>query len=230
MPILKEECSLCSKLYSYYSLRRCDQCGRLYCRDCVTFTEDGNIICLNCARRRVSPTRLGTKYSPLYRFLARKARYSELVTLTFAQIDGIIGDNLPFSALRNQNWWHNSRSTAQGQAWLNVGWRVQDVNMTDRTVTFRRVAESHQMIKTGRKRRKDASEKMKKTLATITKPQRVQRKIPSKTRIAKAQARLKNIERKKSSMPQYRGKFRSRPVYEKRLYRPEAKPTSQEVN
>ncbi len=230
MPILKEECSLCSKLYSYYSLRRCYQCGRLYCRDCVTFTEEGNIICLNCARRRVSPTRLGTKYSSLYRFLARKARYSELVTLTFSQIEGIIGDNLPFSALRNRNWWHNSRSTAQGQAWLKVGWRVQDLNTTERTVTFKRVAESHKVIKTGRKRRKDVSAKMKKTLSVSTKPQRMRRKTPSKTRIAKAQARLQNIERKKSSMQQHRGKFRPRPAYEKRLYRPEAKPATQEVN
>jgi len=230
MPILKEECSLCNKLYSYYSLRRCYQCGRLYCRGCVTFTEDGNIICLNCARRRVSPTRLGTKYSPLYRFLARKARYSELATLTFSQVEGIIGDNLPFSALRNRNWWHNSRSSAQGQAWLNVGWRVQDVNMTERTVTFRRVVESHPMIKTGRKHRKGTSERMKKTLSIPAKPQRARRKTLSKTRIAKAQARLKNIERKKSSMPQYRGKFRPQSAYEKRLFRPEAKPTTQEVS
>jgi len=151
-----------------------------------------------------------------------------MVTLTFAQIEGIIGDNLPFSALRNRNWWHNSHSTGQGQAWLNVGWRVQDVNMTERAVTFRRVAESHQMTKPGRKRRKDALERMKKTLSIPTKPQRVRRKTPSKTRIAKAQARLKNIERRKSSMRQRRGKLRPQPAYEKRLYRPEAKPTIQE--
>jgi len=161
--------------------------------------------------------------------LARKARYNELVTLTFAQVEGIIGDNLPFSALRNRSWWHNLRSTAQGQAWMNVGWRVQDVNMTERTVVFRRVAESRQMIKAGRTRRKGAPKRMKPS-SILIRPQRVQRKTPSKTRIAKAQARLKNIERQKSSMRQYRGKFRQQPAYEKRLYRPEAKPSSQEVN
>jgi len=44
------------------------------------------------------------------------------------------------------------------------------------------------------------------------------------TRIAKAQARLINVERKKSSVRRYRGKFKPQPVYEKRLYKPEAKP------
>jgi len=217
---MKEECSLCGKIFTYYSLRRCYRCGRLYCRDCIIFTKDGNIMCLNCARRLVSPKKFGTKYSPLSRYLARRARFTNHVILTFAQIEGIIGDNLPFSALRYQNWWTNTHSRVQAQAWLNVGWIAYNVNLKDRTATFRRVGGSK--IKTAKKSRKSTPTLVKKSFRPA-KPQRY--RIPSKTRIMRAQARLKNVERKKSSVRQYRGKHKPKPAHEKRLYKPEAKPT-----
>jgi len=186
------------------------------------FTEDGSIICLGCARRMVSPRRLGTKYSPLSRYLARRAQYSDRVTLSFAKIEGIIGDNLPFSAQRHQHWWSNTPSRGQAQAWLNVGWRVYSVDLGNRTVTFKRVAEPE--METGKKRGRGTRRSAKK-LFRPPKPRALRRRrTPSMTRIAKAQARLINVERKKSSVRRYRGKFKPQPVYEKRLYKPEAKP------
>ena len=44
------------------------------------------------------PRRLGTKYCPLSEYLARRARYGDFATLTFAKIESIIGANLPYSA------------------------------------------------------------------------------------------------------------------------------------
>jgi len=219
---MKEECGLCGTVLPYYSLRRCYRCGRWYCRNCTMFTEDGSIICLGCARRMVSPRRLGTKYSPLSRYLARRAQYSDRVTLSFAKIEGIIGDNLPFSAQRYQHWWSNTPSRGQAQAWLNVGWRVYSVDLGNRTVTFKRVAEPE--METGKKRGRGTRRSAKK-LFRPPKPRALRRRrTPSMTRIAKAQARLINVERKKSSVRRYRGKFKPQPVYEKRLYKPEAKP------
>lgn len=220
--MMREVCSLCGRTFSYYSLKRCYRCRRLYCRDCVTFTWDGNVICLNCARRLVSPRIRGSKYSPLSRYLARRARYTDHATLTFAKIEEIIRDSLPFSATHNRNWW-SAQSSVQAQAWLNVEWRVYDVNLEDKTVTFKR--EGLIKTKTRRKRRKVVSPFMEKTLRP-SKPRR--RREPSKTKIARAQARLQNVERRRSSMRQYRGKFKPKSAYEKRLYRPEAKPSKSE--
>lgn len=219
---MKEDCSLCERTFSHYSLRRCYRCRRLYCRDCITYTRDGNIICLSCARRLVSPKIRGSKYSPLSRYLARKARYADHVTLPFAKIEEIIDDSLPFSAMHYRHWW-STPSSPQAQAWLGVKWKVHVVNLEHKTVTFRR--EGLVKKKTRRKRRKATSAFMDKTFRP-TKPRRLRE--PSKTKIARAQARLANVERRRSSMRQYRGKFKPKSAYEKRLYRPDAKPSKSE--
>ena len=219
---MKEDRSLCERTFSYYSLRRCYRCKKMYCRDCITYTRDGDIICLNCARRLVSPKIRGSKYSPLRRYLTRKAQYADHVTLPFAKIEEIIDDNLPFSATHHRNWW-STQSSPQAQAWLGVKWKVHDVNLEHETVTFRR--EGLIKKKTRRKRKKATSAFMDKTFRP-TKPRRLRE--PSKTKIARAQARLSNVERRWSSMRQYRGKFKPKSAYEKRLYKPDAKPSKTE--
>ena len=178
-------------------------------------------ICLNCARRFVSPRRLGTKYSSLSDYLARRAQYSDLATLTFTKIESMIGANLPSSALQDTHWWNNAPSHTPAQAWMNVGWRVHAVNLNDRTVTFKRIASPKKEIH--KKRRKRASTSAMKTFQP-PKPQPFYKRRPSETRIAKAWARLQNVERRKMSTRRYRGKFKPQTAYEKKLYKPEAKP------
>jgi len=150
----------------------------------------------------------------------RRARYSTNVTLSFAEIEGIIGDNLPFGALRNKAWWSNTQHTSQGESWLSVGWKVQNVDLAKRTVTLKRVTEREESRKRTR-RTKDAN-----LFELPPKPKR--RPAPSKTKIARAQARLKNIERRRAAVKRYRGKFKPQPATEKRLFKPEAKPTIQD--
>lgn len=216
---------MCGAVFSYYQLRRCYQCGKLYCGNCIMFTWNKNMlrnvpICLNCARKFVSPKRLGTKYSSLSDYLARRARYDGFATLTFAKIESIIGANLPSSALQNTRWWNNAPSSVQAQAWMNVGWRVHAVNLNDRTVTFKRMVSPKTET---RKKRRSASTPTAKTFRP-PKPQPPRQRRPSKTRIAKAWARLQNVERRKTSMRRYRGKLKPQPAFEKKLYKPEAKP------
>jgi len=226
MLLSKDECSLCGRIAPSSLLRRCFRCGKLYCIDCTIFTDDGEIACLNCARRIVSPRKLGTKYSPLSRHLARRARFTRRVTLSFAEIEGIIGDNLPFGALRNREWWTNTPSSAQGQAWMNVGWRAQDVNMSGRSVTFVRVAGSETPIPRKRTRRRTSRAAKEFRLHRPARRRRIT--TPSISRVARAQARLRNIEREKLSTRRYPSKLKPSRAYEKRLYKPEAKPTVQE--
>lgn len=214
MPI-KEECSLCGKVLPYYSLKRCFRCKRLYCSTCIEYAEDGTITCLNCARRTVSPVRLGTKYSPLTRYLVRRAQYTDLVSLSFHQIEGIIGDGLPVPAYKDAEWWKNNRST-QGQAWLDVGWHVESIDIEKRTVTLRREKGILRVEK--KEKRMRSQKKMQKPLPRAE-PRK--RRMPSKTKMAKMVARLKNVERQRMAVKTYPGQPKSKRPYEKRLFKTE---------
>lgn len=219
--LLKDECTLCKRIVSNSYLRRCFRCGKLYCIDCTTYTTEGYIVCLNCARRMVSPRKLGTKYSSLSRYLLRRAMFTQKIVLAFAEIEGIIGDNLPYSALRDNEWWKNTRFTAQGRALIDVGWQVETVDVNNHTVSLKRVAE------TQIKMRKKTKEK--KQTEFFKKPFRHKRlkrpALPSKTKIAIAKAKIENIERQRLSSQRHRGKFPARSAYEKRLFRQDARPS-----
>ncbi|MDH5449941.1 MAG: hypothetical protein OEX77_03415 [Candidatus Bathyarchaeota archaeon] len=187
-------------------------------------SEDRNLICLNCARRIVSPEKTVTKYTPLNRYLIRRAEYADQVTLSFARIEGIIGDNLPLGAVRNRSWWSNKESSIQGQAWMNARWRVEEVNLQERIVTFKNAkGKARETGKKAGRTRKDIKPFIPPPVRT-----RIRRK-PSKTRISLIQAKFKNVERQRSSIRSYRGKFKPKPAHEKRLYKPEAKPSKQDT-
>lgn len=82
-----------------------------------------------------------SKYAALGDYL-RQATGSEL-TLRFDQIEAIIRDDLPPSALNHDEWWQNSTpgvdSHVQALAWMTNGWRKSRVDRTARYVTFSRV-------------------------------------------------------------------------------------------
>jgi len=215
MLLLKDECGLCKRVVSSSYLRRCSRCSRLYCFDCTTHTKDGYIICLSCARREVSPRRFGTKYSSLSRYLLRRGMFTDRVVLPIRDIEGIIGDNLPINASRDAEWWNNTK----GRPWVTVGWHVERVDMNERTVTFVRLAKP--TVKQKKKENKK-TDFFKRPLK-FPKPKRTT--LPSKTKIAKAQARARNIERRRLTNQQQRVKLPSKPAYEKRLFKPDARPS-----
>ena len=216
MLLLKDECSLCKRVVSSSYLRRCTRCGRLYCFDCTTFTKDGYIICLNCARREVTPRLVGTKYSLLSRYLLRRGMFTDRVVLRISEIEGIIGDNLPLNATRNCEYWNNSKS----RPWVTVGWQVESVDLNNRTVTFIRVAQPQRKPK---KRENKKTEFFKRPLR-FPRPKRKMQ--PSKTKIAQVQARARNVERQRIMHQQQKGKFQPKSTYEKRLFKPDAKPSA----
>lgn len=218
-PGLKEKCSLCGRVMPYYALRPCFRCKGRFCKSCITadLVESKYFVCLNCARRFVSPRRtFRGKYTSLTFYLSRKAQWTRWVKLQFSRIEGIIGNNLPVSAIQNTGWWNNTKSSSQGKAWLNVGWKVKEVNLKEGTVIFT----LPDVLKPEKKRR---SKRLSPKVALPEyKPRKV--KTPSLSRIAKAQARLQNVARQKASMRRYRGKFKPKSAHEKRLYKPDEKP------
>ncbi|NJO76399.1 MAG: helix-turn-helix transcriptional regulator [Leptolyngbyaceae cyanobacterium RM1_406_9] len=78
----------------------------------------------------------GSKYYPLFERL--QGCNQEAVTLTFAEIEALMGCSLPESARRKKNWWSNrdSPSALQAGAWISADYQVKSINLTQQTVSF----------------------------------------------------------------------------------------------
>lgn len=83
-----------------------------------------------------------SRYAPLADWLQSKTGNEDQVTLTFNQVEEIIGGKLPASAHSHRAWWAND---AQGHPhsalWLEAGWRRSYLNMDEKQVSFTRIKE-----------------------------------------------------------------------------------------
>jgi CBS domain-containing protein len=79
------------------------------------------------------------RYAKLAVWLEKAAPSQEDLTLTFNQVEDIIGSSLPASSREHRSWWANdSVSHPWSKRWLEVGWRVSALSLTDERVTFSR--------------------------------------------------------------------------------------------
>jgi DNA-binding transcriptional regulator YiaG len=77
----------------------------------------------------------GSKYQPLQDYLSQSQRSP--ITLTFADIETLLGSNLPASARTNRAWWSNrSKGALQAAAWIQAGYTVKDLDLPTEHVTF----------------------------------------------------------------------------------------------
>jgi hypothetical protein len=217
---LKDQCGICGRVLRYSYLRRCQRCAKLYCRDCmvpdVSTGDPTRLLCLNCARRTVAP-RTVTKYGGLGGYLKFRGSFTDTVKLSFARIDGIIADNLPMEAYKTEGWWDNVPSRMQARGWLEAGWETREVNLKEGFVVFKKVREVQGPSRTKRQ------SQMLKPFTPV--PVRIPKsKVPSKTKVSKLYARIKNLERQRTNMPSYHGRFKSKPRHEKKLFKPDQKP------
>jgi hypothetical protein len=184
----------------------------------VATGDPAKLLCLNCARRTVSPKSV-SKYEGLTGYLKFRASFTGVVKLSFAKMDGIIGDNLPMSAYRDEKWWKNVPTNVHAKAWMDAGWNVQEVNLKEGYVVFKKVKE----VSARGFKRKTAKSQIEKPFTPvhvrILKP-----KTPSKTRVSKLYARIKNLERQRASMSAYHGNFKPKPMHEKKLFKSKQKP------
>lgn len=82
------------------------------------------------------------KYEPLAVFL-KKQRMAE-IRMTFDQIEDLIGGKLPASASEHRAWWSNNPSNSViTRAWLEAGYRTEDVDMASRKLVFRKAMRAH---------------------------------------------------------------------------------------
>ena len=78
------------------------------------------------------------KYEPLSRLLSR--RDSRTVRMSFSEIETQLGFKLPRSAYEYEAWWSNNETGhSHARAWLEPGWRTEDVDLLGKKVTFARV-------------------------------------------------------------------------------------------
>ncbi|MEM2432188.1 MAG: hypothetical protein QXJ19_03510 [Candidatus Bathyarchaeia archaeon] len=186
-------CALCQGTYPRSILYTCSLCGLAYCGNCILLDDD-RAICLRCAVKMVSPRARRSKYMKLAEYLARRPKALNEVTLTFHEIEEIIGDRLPDSARVRRSWWSNVRGRMPSEAWLTVGWAVREVDLVGERVKF--VRESRvERFKEGREL--EGVSPSFKALAFKVRAGRWRGKKISKTKIAILQARLKNIERQR---------------------------------
>lgn len=86
----------------------------------------------------------GSKYQPLLEFL-RGSNQNEVI-LTFAEIEALINDTLPDSAKSQRAWWSNrSKGALQASAWMEAGYRVENVDFERQSVTFGQFTISYQV-------------------------------------------------------------------------------------
>ena len=77
-----------------------------------------------------------SKYDPLAKFLA--TQQDALLTLTFQQVEGILGCTLPPSAHHHDAWWSNELhgTHVQSRSWTHAGWVVANADRHAQRVTW----------------------------------------------------------------------------------------------
>lgn len=81
------------------------------------------------------------KYAPLYRHLAEMSTTEW--PASFAELEGILGFDLPASARLYRPWWSNQRhgtGHSHALAWYVAGWKTRSVDLDAETLVFERVA------------------------------------------------------------------------------------------
>lgn len=77
------------------------------------------------------------KYEPLTTFLKKQGRAE--VRMTFSEIERLIRSKLPASAKEHRAWWSNNPlNSVITKAWLEAGYRTEEVDMAGRTLVFRK--------------------------------------------------------------------------------------------
>lgn len=78
-----------------------------------------------------------SKYEPLPRFLA--SQQAPRFRIGFREIEDILGFKLPKSAYEYEAWWsNNATGHSHARTWLAAGWKVEDLDLAGRQVTFTR--------------------------------------------------------------------------------------------
>jgi len=80
-----------------------------------------------------------SKYQPLTQHL--RTQRAGRVPMSFAEIERVLGTKLPPSAISHRAWWSNNpTNNVMTKAWLEAGFRSEQVDLDGRRLVFKRVA------------------------------------------------------------------------------------------
>lgn len=86
-----------------------------------------------------------SKYEGIATFLQTLPQHVDNVEVSFAEFESIIEGELPRAAYDHRSWWANdSVGHVQSRQWLEVGWRVSSVNISEQRATFSRAKDREQ--------------------------------------------------------------------------------------
>jgi len=77
------------------------------------------------------------KYVPLRDYLT--SYLASQLSLSLEHIEHILGSKLETAAYAFKSWWENDRKNPQAIAWLEAGWEVNDIDLRQKVVVFKRV-------------------------------------------------------------------------------------------
>jgi hypothetical protein len=87
------------------------------------------------------------KYDPLNAYL--KLQQRDVVPMSFAEIESVLGSKLPPSK-RNRAWWSNNPdNSVMTKAWLDAGFKTESVDITAEKLVFRRIREQRLPVEAG---------------------------------------------------------------------------------
>ena len=90
---------------------------------------------LDCPPDIVPVMTEGTKYHPLFEHLLFSGQGH--LSMSFAEIESVIGARLPPSARKREEWWSNSPSGhSQARAWMRASYRTSNVDLAGEKVNF----------------------------------------------------------------------------------------------
>jgi hypothetical protein len=80
-----------------------------------------------------------SKYQPLARHL--RAQRGARVSMSFAEIERVLGTKLPPSASTHRAWWSNNpQNNVMTKAWLDAGFQSEQVDIDGKRLVFSRKA------------------------------------------------------------------------------------------
>ena len=81
-----------------------------------------------------------SKYATLEAHLRESGQ--DTVPMTFADIEQVIGTDLPRSAFKYRPWWSNNPSNSSiTQSWLKAGYKTENVDMAGKKLVFVKAAQ-----------------------------------------------------------------------------------------
>ena len=90
-----------------------------------------------------------SRYAPLTTHLRKSGRAE--IPMSFDAIEAVIGFKLPPRAPMHRAWFSNNpTNNPMTRAWLAAGYKSENVDMTNRTLVFRKVAPQEPILDSGR--------------------------------------------------------------------------------